>query len=469
MDLKGILERVSGITSNSKEVKKNYLFFAIKGTTYDGHDFVEEAVQRGAYGVVVERPVRASVPVIVVEDARKALGLSAHHFFGKPSEKLKVVGVTGTNGKTTTTHLIETILNTAGRDAGLVGTIYYRFKDKVLGEGRTTPDPILWHKTLKEFLNLGAKYAVAEVSSHALDQYRVYPTKFRAVVFTNLSQDHLDYHGTMENYYESKKRLFTEYESDLKIINADDSYGRRLASEVKGKVITYGREGDLKILSFETTFGGSKIEVEYKGKRYAFETNLIGEFQAYNLAAAIAFALEEELEQEAIKEALRKVRVPGRFEVVWSKEFLVVVDYAHTPDAIDNVLKTARRLTKGRLISVFGAGGNRDREKRPLMGRAGERWSDVLVITSDNPRYEEPEEIIKDILRGIEDKSKVIVEPDRRKAIEIALRMAKEGDLVAILGKGHETYQEVKGVKYPFNDAEVVKEILGGDGCIEES
>ena len=469
MDLRLVLDRVGGITSNSKEVKKNYLFFAIKGTRYDGHNFVEEAVKRGAYAVVVEKPVRASIPVIIVEDTRKALGESAHYFYGEPSRKLRVVGVTGTNGKTTTTHIIEAILNEAGKDTGLIGTIYYRFKDKILGEGRTTPEPVLWHKTLKEFLNLGAKYVVAEVSSHALDQHRVYPTKFRAVIFTNLTQDHLDYHGDMESYYESKKRLFTEYESDYKIINADDPYGRRLAREVGGEVITYGKEGDLKILNFDTAFGGSKIEVEYRGKKYSFETNLIGDFQAYNLAAAIAFALEEVIEPEVIEKALKNVKVPGRFEVVYSNRFAVVVDYAHTPDAIDNVLKTARKLTKGKLISVYGAGGNRDREKRPLMGEAGERWSDVLVITSDNPRDEEPEEIIKDILKGIKDKSKVIVEPDRKKAIERALKMAKEGDLVAVLGKGHETYQEIKGVKYPFNDAEVIKNLLGGDGCIEES
>ena len=469
MDLRLILDRVSGITSNSKEVKKNYLFFAIKGTRHDGHDFVEEAVKRGAYAVVVERPVRAPVPVIIVEDTRKALGSSAHYFFGEPSRKLRVVGVTGTNGKTTTTHIIEAILNEAGRDAGLIGTIYYRFKDKILGEGRTTPEPVLWHKTLRDFLKLGAKYVVAEVSSHALDQHRVYPTKFRAVIFTNLTRDHLDYHGDMESYYESKKKLFTEYESDYKIINADDPYGRRLASEIKGEVITYGKEGDLKILNFDTAFGGSKIEVEYKGKKYTFETNLIGDFQAYNLGAALAFSLEEGIEPEVIETALKKVKVPGRFEVVYSNKFAVVVDYAHTPDAIDNVLKTARKLTKGKLIAVYGAGGNRDREKRPLMGEAGERWSDLLIITSDNPRDEEPEEIIKDILRGIKDRSKVIVEPDRKKAIEKALKIAKEGDLVAVLGKGHETYQEIKGVKYPFSDAEVIKNLLGGDGCIEES
>jgi len=466
MDLSLILKYVKGITFNSKEVKKGYLFFALKGTKFDGHDFVKEAQERGAYAVVVQKPVSLDIPVIIVEDTRKALGKCAHKFFGKASEKLNVIGVTGTNGKTTTTHLIEKILNEAGEKTGLVGTIYYRFGEKILGSGRTTPDQITWHKTLKEFYELGAKNVVAEVSSHALDQYRIYPTKFGAVIFTNLTQDHLDYHGSMEEYFESKRKLFTEYDSEVKIINADDPYGEELVKSIEGEVITYGREGDLKILDFKTGFKGSILKVSYRGKEYEFKTNLIGNFQAYNLSAAIAYALWKGIEPEVIQKALKCINVPGRFEVVYSDKFTVIVDYAHTPDAVENVLKTARKLTKGRLISVFGAGGNRDREKRPLMGNSAEKYSDLIILTSDNPRYEEPEEIIKDILKGIEEKQKVIVEPERKKAIEKALKIAKEGDLVAILGKGHEDYQEIKGVKYPFNDAQVVKEILGGDSCI---
>jgi len=466
MELSDIVRKAKGITASSEEVEEGYVFFAIKGFRKDGHNFVSEAVKKGASYIVVERPLFAEVPVIVVENTRKALAVSAHLFFGKPSEKLKVIGVTGTNGKTTTTHLIETILRKAGIKCGLVGTIHYRVGDKIIGEGRTTPDPVLWHKTLKEFLRAGASYTVAEVSSHALDQYRVYSTRFRAVIFTNLSRDHLDYHGSMEEYFRAKSKLFTEYESDFKIVNTDDPYGKRLSDSLR-EAITYGRDGDIRIKSFDTSYQGSTIELEFRGKSYRFFTNLIGEFQAYNIAPAVGFALLEDIEKDIIAEALKEVKIPGRFEVVWRDKFTVVVDYAHTPDAMENFLKTARKLTEGRLITVFGAGGNRDREKRPLMGRTAECWSDIVIVTSDNPRDEEPLRIIEDILRGIRNKEKVRVIPDRREAIEFALKLAREKDLVAILGKGHEDFQEVKGVKYPFNDARVVKELLGGDGCTE--
>ncbi len=466
MNLSFILSRVRGLTPNSKEVKKGYLFFAIKGTKFDGHDFVKEAQDRGAYAVVTQKPVHLDIPVIVVENTRKALGESAHIFFGEPSKKLNIIGVTGTNGKTTTTYVIEKILELSGEKVGVLGTVNYRMGNEILGEGRTTPDPITWHRILKELLEKGASHVVAEISSHALDQYRVYPTEFEAVIFTNLTRDHLDYHRTMEEYFLSKKRLFTEYSSKVKIINTDDPYGKRLAKEVDGEVITYGRNGELKIEDFSTNLDGSKIEVSFRGKRYTFFSNLAGEFQAYNLGAGIAYALWKGIEEEVISKALKCINVPGRFEVVYRGAFTVIVDYAHTPDAIENVLKTARTITRKRLISLFGAGGNRDREKRPMMGRASERFSDIIILTSDNPRDEEPEAIIEDILKGIRNKKKVIVEPNRRKAIEIALRIAEEGDTVAILGKGHENYQEIKGVKYPFSDAEVVKEILGGDDCI---
>ncbi|HIP43028.1 MAG TPA: UDP-N-acetylmuramoyl-L-alanyl-D-glutamate--2,6-diaminopimelate ligase [Aquifex aeolicus] len=466
MNFRELIRRVKGITANSKEVKEGYIFFAIKGKKADGHEFIREAEEKGAYAVVVERPVSSKVPVIVVENTRKALGKAAHLFFGNPSEKLKVIGVTGTNGKTTTTHIIENILNASGEKTGLIGTIYYRIGKEILGEGYTTPDAVTWHKTLKEILQKGANHVVAEVSSHALDQYRIYPTRFEAVIFTNLTQDHLDYHKTMEDYYRAKKKLFTEYISDIKIINADDHYGERLIREVEGEILTYGRKGEVKIEDFETSFKGSRIKLRFKNREYMFESNLIGEFQAYNLCGAIAYALWKGVSPSKIQEALRSISVKGRFEVVYSDSFTVIVDYAHTPDAIENVLKTARKLTKGKLITLFGAGGNRDRDKRPLMGKAAERWSDLIILTSDNPRYEDPEEIINDILKGVSRKDIVIVQPDREKAIELALKTASDGDLVAILGKGHETYQEIKGVKYPFSDVEVVKKFVGGDGCI---
>ncbi|WPM31196.1 UDP-N-acetylmuramoyl-L-alanyl-D-glutamate--2,6-diaminopimelate ligase [Hydrogenobacter sp. T-2] len=462
MNLKEILSYAKGISSNSKEVREGYVFVAIKGTQVDGHDFVEEALQRGALYVFVEREVGIKDPrIIKVEDTRKALGELASLFYGEVSKRLKIVGITGTNGKTTTTHIIESILNKAGIKTGLMGTIYYRLGEKIYEyEGRTTPDPIKWHSTLKAMWEEGASAVVCEVSSHALDQKRIWGTDFYMVGFTNLSQDHLDYHGTMEDYFLAKARLFEEYAYTYAVINEDDPYGKRLKAIAKNPR-TYGREGDFKILDFQTDFEGSRLRVAYEGKVYDFFSNLRGNFQAYNLSLGILVGFLWGLESQAIQEGIRQVQVPGRFETYKGKGFVVIIDYAHTPDALEKVLRTARALCKNRLIVVFGAGGNRDRTKRPLMGKTAEAIADLIVLTSDNPRFEEPMAIIEDILSGIENKGKVLVEQDRRKAIELAISMAQEGDVILIAGKGHEDYQEIKGVKYPFKDSEVVKEVLG--------
>lgn len=458
------LSKAKGITQSSKEVREGFLFFAVRGSSFDGHEFLKEAFERGAIAAVVEREVPGfEGKLIRVESTRRTLAESASLFFGEPSRKLGVIGITGTNGKTTTAYILERILTEAGFRAGLVGTIHYRLGEKVLGEGRTTPDPITWQRTLRRMLELGATHVVAEVSSHALDQHRVWGTRFEAVLFTNLTQDHLDYHGDMESYFLSKRRLFVDYDYEFAVINADDLYGRRLLEELGSKAVSYGREGDLRIVEFETGFEGSRLTVKMGSEVLSFRSNLIGEFQAYNLSAAIACALRMGVDTDAIRKAVGMVSVPGRFEVHRSSRgFLVVIDYAHTPDAVDNVLGTIRKLAKGRVIAVFGAGGNRDRSKRPLMGKAAERWSDLMVITSDNPRFEDPGRIIEDILAGIKNRDRVLVIEDRREAIEEAIRRAKEGDVVAVLGKGHEEYQEVGGVKYPFSDAAVVREILKG-------
>jgi UDP-N-acetylmuramoyl-L-alanyl-D-glutamate--2,6-diaminopimelate ligase len=456
------LSKIKGITQNSKEVQEGWVFVAIKGSSTDGHNFVQEALSRGASLVFVERDVGVKDErIIKVEDTRKLLGELANEFFGRPSERLKVVGITGTNGKTTSSHIVEAVLNAGGIPTGLIGTIYYRFKDKIYEyEGRTTPDPIQWHRTLKQMLEDGAEAVACEVSSHALDQRRVWGTKFFITAFTNLSQDHLDYHGSMENYFRAKLRLFVEYPQEYSLINIDDEYGRRILEELKGKAITYGREGNLKIIDFETSIEGSKLTLEWKGRTYKFFSNLRGEFQAYNLSLGILVGFLFGLDAETIQQGVERVIVPGRFETFFKGGKLAIVDYAHTPDALEKVLITARRLTKGKLWVVFGAGGNRDKTKRPLMGKVAEKWADFVVITSDNPRWEEPEAIIEDILKGIEQKQKVFVQKDRKEAINFALQNAKEGDVVLIAGKGHEDYQEIKGVKYPFKDQDVVKEVL---------
>ncbi|RMH03902.1 MAG: UDP-N-acetylmuramoyl-L-alanyl-D-glutamate--2,6-diaminopimelate ligase [Aquificota bacterium] len=459
--MRELLEKAKGITSNSKEVEEGFIFVAVKGTNYDGHDFVEEALKRGAIRVFVERdlPLRDS-RIVKVEDTRKLLGELASLFYDEPSKRLRLVGITGTNGKTTSTHIVESLLNTAGIKTGLLGTIYYRLGEKIYEyEGRTTPDAVKWHSTLSQMLKDGAKAVVAEVSSHALDQKRVWGSRFFITAFTNLSQDHLDYHKTMEAYFLAKARLFTEYEYEYALINADDPWGQKLTSMAK-RAITYGKEGDLKVLEFETGLEGSRLKVEYEGKRHSFYSNLVGEFQAYNLSLGILVGFLFGLSAQQVQEGIKEVFVPGRFETYKGDGFLVVVDYAHTPDALAKVLQTAKKLTKGRLIAVFGAGGNRDRTKRPLMGKTAQDIADLVILTSDNPRYEEPMAIIEDILSGIEDKGKVIVEPDRALAIKLSISLAKEGDVVVIAGKGHEDYQEVKGVKYPFKDADVVKEAI---------
>ena len=456
------LSKATGITFNSKEVEEGYLFFAVKGTRYDGHDFVGEALKRGALKVVVERDV--NVPAdkkILVKDTRKALALCANLFFGKPSSEMKVTGVTGTNGKTTTTYILEKIFSRAGQKVGILGTISYRVGREILGEGRTTPDPITWFSVLKKMKDIGARRVVAEVSSHALDQDRIWSTEFEGVIFTNLTRDHLDYHGDMESYFKAKRRLFTEYDYRFAVVNADCPYGERLIKELGDKVISYGKKGNLRIETFETSLEGSRLVVSFEGEKLEVQTNLVGDFQAYNLAAGIAYALRAGVDQRVISEALREIHVPGRFEVYRSEGFVVVVDYAHTPDAIRNVLETLKKLAYGRVIAVFGAGGDRDRGKRPLMGKYAEELSDLIVLTSDNPRSEDPMKIIDDILSGISEKRKVIIEPDRKKAIETAINLACKGDVVAVLGKGHEDYQEIKGIRYPFSDSQVIKELLG--------
>ncbi|MCS7171734.1 MAG: UDP-N-acetylmuramoyl-L-alanyl-D-glutamate--2,6-diaminopimelate ligase [Aquificaceae bacterium] len=462
MDFEKVLKEASGITADSREVKPGYIFVAVKGSKQDGHDFLEEALQRGALYAFVEKDVglKKDYRIIKVEDTRRVLGELSSLFFEEPSKRLKVVGITGTNGKTTSTHIVESILNSAGIKTGLIGTIYYRLGHRVYEyEGRTTPEPIKWHSTLKAMREEGAEAVVCEVSSHALDQKRVWGTSFHAVAFTNLSQDHLDYHRTMEEYFMAKARLFTEYEYQHALINADDPWGQRLLPMARG-VKTYGRYGDLKIKDFSTGFEGSWLSVEYEGKEYRFFSNLRGSFQAYNLSLGILIGFLWGISPEAVQEGVREVNVPGRFETYRGDGFMVVVDYAHTPDALEKLLKTAKALAKNRLILVFGAGGNRDRSKRPLMGKVAENLSDLVIVTSDNPRFEEPEAIIRDILDGMQNIKKVVVEPDRKKAIELAIGMAEEGDVVVVAGKGHEDYQEIKGVKYPFKDSEVVKEAL---------
>jgi len=466
---------ITGVSNNSKKLQKGELFFAIKGSSADGHDFIFEAIKRGASTVAVSDKNVARILVekhpeitVILHDNTKILQAeTARRFFDYPDKKLSVIGITGTNGKTTTAHLISQYLQMAGKKTGVIGTVGYKVGEMVLAEGKTTPDAIEWFGLLRQMVEMGVEYVVAEVSSHALDQYRVYGTEFKGAIFTNLSEEHLDYHRDMEGYFRAKERIVNWMPEDSPVaVNIDDTYGRRLYKKYSGrkKISGFGRgEGaDLRLVDWKLDERGTAFEFVYKGKKHTVKTGLIGVFNVYNVAGAMLLMSEIGFPIEFLVEKTSYLKpVRGRFEVVKGKDFTVVVDYAHTPDALKNVLLTLNQLKKGKIITVFGAGGDRDRTKRPLMGRVAEEFSDVVILTSDNPRTEDPEEIIQDIRKGIKNDRIIIIQPDREKAIQQAIFMAENGDIVLIAGKGHEMYQIIGNKKYPFDDVAVAARYIG--------
>lgn len=479
IQLAGEVERkdIGMICYDSRKVIKNSLFVAIKGFNFDGHNFVMEAIAKGAKAVVIEDNSKVSndylihqnVTKILVSDSRKALAILSKNFFNNPSEKIKVIGITGTNGKTSITYIIKSILDYSGKKTGLIGTIANYIGEQKLPSEKTTPESVELNQILNQMVNENCQFCVMEVSSHSLELNRVYGINFHAGVFTNLTQDHLDFHKTMENYFLAKKKLFDSLnENAFAIINFDDEYGRKIISDTKAKVISYGSSEnvDFRFINPKYSFDQIEFEILYKGKTYPVQTNLTGTFNVYNLTAAIATCVNLGIEIEQIQEAVRNIsRVPGRFELVGNYPVKVIVDYAHTSDALVNVLQTIRLIlksnnSKSKIITVFGAGGDRDRTKRPKMGRVVEELSDFAIITSDNPRNEELSQIFNDILSGINDKSRFQVIDDREMAIRKAIQMAEDGDIVLVAGKGHEAYQLVKGQKIPFDDREVAQKIL---------
>lgn len=479
IQLAGEVERkdIGMICYDSRKVIKNSLFVAIKGFNFDGHNFVMEAIAKGAKAVVIEDNSKVSndylihqnVTKILVSDSRKALAILSKNFFNNPSEKIKVIGITGTNGKTSITYIIKSILDYSGKKTGLIGTIANYIGEQKLPSEKTTPESVELNQILNQMVNENCQFCVMEVSSHSLELNRVYGINFHAGVFTNLTQDHLDFHKTMENYFLAKKKLFDSLnENAFAIINFDDEYGRKIISDTKAKVISYGSSEnvDFRFINPKYSFDQIEFEILYNGKTYPVQTNLTGTFNVYNLTAAIATCVNLGIEIEQIQEAVRNIsRVPGRFELVGNYPVKVIVDYAHTSDALVNVLQTIRLIlksnnSKSKIITVFGAGGDRDRTKRPKMGRVVEELSDFAIITSDNPRNEELSQIFNDILSGINDKSRFQVIDDREMAIRKAIQMAKDGDIVLVAGKGHEAYQLVKGQKIPFDDREVAQKIL---------
>jgi UDP-N-acetylmuramoyl-L-alanyl-D-glutamate--2,6-diaminopimelate ligase len=458
---------VASLAYDSRKAGPGALFFCVPGEKADGHEFAESAVEAGAVGLVVERELELEAAQVVVEDARAVMAPLAARFWGDPTGELKVVGITGTNGKTTSAFLIREILGAAGMQCGLLGTVMQVVGGVEEEVERTTPEAIDLQATFRRMRESGDLTCAMEVSSHALALHRCDSVRFAVALFTNLTQDHLDFHGDMEDYFQSKRMLF-EMEPGVSIVNVDDPYGRRLAEEFE--CVTFsgkGAEADFSALdvSFDTV-GAGFVASGPEGET-AVRTVLPGDFNVSNALGAFAASTALGVEPEAAAAGLAGAgRVPGRFEPVdEGQPFAVLVDYAHTPDSLENVLRAARRLTEGRVIAVFGAGGDRDRDKRPKMGKAGTEQSDLAIVTSDNPRSEDPEAIVAEILTGIGEGVEVEVEPDRRAAIALAFARARPGDTVVIAGKGHEQGQEFEnGRKVPFDDREVAREELRGLG-----
>jgi UDP-N-acetylmuramoyl-L-alanyl-D-glutamate--2,6-diaminopimelate ligase len=471
--LTGSLDRnVESIAYDSRRVQRNGLFVALRGEKTDGHQFIDQAIERGASVIVTEREEKQPrVTSLVVENTRTALADLAAVFYGFPATRLKMAAVTGTNGKTTTTFLIKHICEKAGLHCGLIGTVRYEIGERVLPAIRTTPESLDLQELLAQIANAGCGAAAMEVSSHALAQERTRGLEWDVAVFTNLTQDHLDFHGTMENYFESKAKLFTELAQQKKkqkpvaIINIDDRYGGQLLDKIDKNVsvITFGMSAraHFRASNYRTEFGGTSYQLDARGKSYLVRVPLIGRFNVANSLGALAAANALGLSlREAILSLGKSPQVPGRLEAVPAKrQFQVFVDYAHTPDALLNVLKTLRELEPARLIVIFGCGGDRDRQKRPLMAEAVDRLADFAIITSDNPRKEDPNAIIAEVEKGFRSNRYEKV-PDRAEAIKRAIEFAQPRDIVLIAGKGHENYQEFADHTVPFDDMQVARRAL---------
>lgn len=463
---------VSEVAYDSRRVQPGALFVAVPGQRFDGHDFVHDALSRGAVALVVERPVGVdSVPVLQVPHAREALGLLANRFYNVPSRSLLLIGVTGTNGKTTTAHLIAHLLRAAGYRAGLIGTLGASLDG--VGEvpiAHTTPEAPDIQRVLHLAAQREVQAVVMEVSSHALHQHRTLGLEFDLAVFTNLTQDHLDYHGTMEEYAANKRRLFTDYPQRTRkrfqgVFNLDDVTGKQWYEESFYTRWGYGvrsEEAQVRAIEVRALPDSVYLRVATPAGEHTLRVPLAGAFQVYNILAALTASFALSLPVETSLSALESAPpVPGRFEIVPNRRGItVVVDYAHTPDGLQNLLSSARALQPRRLIVVFGCGGNRDRSKRPRMGAIAAQMADQCVVTSDNPRDEPPEAIIEEILQGMPERVNVLVEPDRRQAIARAIAQAQPGDMVVIAGKGHETVQIVGSQRIPFDDRQVAREIL---------
>ena len=459
---------ISAIESDSRNIEKGSLFVAIKGSTVDGHDYIEVAIEKGASAIVCEqRPasINASVVVIVVPDSSDALGLLLDQWYHHPSKNLTLVGVTGTNGKTTIATLLYELFRKLGHKAGLISTVCNYINDEAIPTNHTTPDPITLHRLLAEMVDAGCEYAFMEVSSHAVDQKRISGLLFKGGIFTNLTRDHLDYHQTVSNYLKAKKTFFDSLpDTAFALTNSDDKSGLVMLQNTAARKLTYSlrRMADFKGKILEAHLYGTEMQINGRD----IFVHFVGRFNAYNLLAVYGAAYALGKDSEEILIALSTLRsVSGRFETISSSlGYTAIVDYAHTPDALTNVLEGIRDVQcgSGRIITVVGAGGDRDKGKRPLMAKEAAKLSDLVILTSDNPRSEEPDVIIQDMAAGLakDDLNRTLCITDRKQAIKAAIQLAREGDAILIAGKGHEDYQEIKGVKHHFDDREVIKTIF---------
>lgn len=467
---------LAAITDDSRVVRAGSVFVAVKGEHVDGHRYIPQALAGGAAGVVMQESIAGiDRPVVRVADSRKALGLLGSRFYGDPSLRLRMIGVTGTNGKTTTTYVCKALLEALGKRVGLIGTVAYQIGNEVIPASHTTPGALELQQLLKRMVDGGCTASVMEVSSHALAQDRTSGCEYDVAVFSNLTQDHLDFHKTMEEYFQAKLRLFTGLTGTAKphkraIVNSDDASGVRIASLCPAPVWTYGiaSRADIRAEQVRLSLNGTSFTAATPAGTFAVDSHLVGEHNVYNLLAAIGVALHEGATTDQVREAVTRVtNVPGRFERVQAGQpFTVVVDYAHTEDALVRLLSAAQALKAGRIITVFGCGGDRDRGKRPKMGRAAVEYSDVVVLTSDNPRTENPQSILDEVEVGV--KAALKARPhvqyrkveDRREAIGVAVREARPGDMVLIAGKGHEDYQILGTQKVHFDDREVARDAI---------
>lgn len=457
---------IKELYDNSQEVKEGGLFICVRGLKHDGHNFVEEAEKNGAVAFVCEKEIDTKKPFIIVKDSLNALHSIAQKFYGPFN--FKIIGVTGTNGKTTSVFLMKEIFDIAGEKAGIITTLYALSNSEKIETGFTCPPPLLLYRIFRKFEKNNIKWCLMEITSHALKLKRFYKFEADGGIFTNLSQDHLDLHKTMEDYYLSKRKMFEYIKNGIASINLDDEYGKRLFKEVKCRKVSYGikSEAEFRGRIHKMFERGMEIEIEYKNKKVRTFSNLIGEPNLYNILGVFSLLTSMGFKEESILKGIKRFKgVPGRLERIENKMgYKIYVDYAHTPEALKNVLLVLKKLKPKRLIVLFGAGGNRDREKRPIMGKIASEIADIVILTSDNPRFENPFMIIEDIRKGIKDEKKCMIIENRKEAIEKAIKLMQKNDILLIAGKGHEEYQEIKGIKYPFNDKKVVMEILEENG-----